>query len=255
MSTLAVYAVLVALPDPQLIAHLVAWEKAAKDVTSVKANFTLTRTEPVWKKQRAYTGAVLYLRPGLTRLRLGADHDRQDYEAYISDGKRLYMYFGKDKFITEIPLAEPALPADAPEPATDLARWLFGRLIEVADPERSAALAPLVGVPAWVKNGRCRVTLFKEDANHVYFNILPLTSRNKQEFTQIRWALYGPKVKGHRPYSPAQAYVAHPNGGTEVWTFTDATYNAPSVTPDLFRFENVPGYTLRKAPPAVPKKP
>ncbi|MBX9579086.1 MAG: TIGR03009 domain-containing protein [Gemmataceae bacterium] len=257
MSGVALAAVFLALPDPRLAVHLAAWEKAAKDISNVKAVFELTRTDAVFKKERKFTGAFLHLRPRSTRIRPQSTDTQNDYDAYICDGKRLYVYNGLGKTVTEIPLRDEPGNDRADSPDT-LFRLFFGRLIAGAvSPDANPVFAPLVGVPAGVKTGRYQVSLFKEDTHYVYLDIRPRTSKDQVEFAQLRMALYGPKTKEpHLPYTPAQVHLTKPNGDTELWTFTEVRHNLPDIDPAKFQFEHVPGYTLQKAqtvPPAGKK--
>lgn len=249
MSTAAVFlAAFLAVPDPKLAAHLAAWEKAAKDVTNVRAAFTLTRPPQAFGRAENYAGVVLHLRPGSTRLRVVSASDPADYEAFISDGKRLYVYSGRSRTVIEV-LTDPA--ADPGGADNALARLLFGRLYaEVVRVEENPVFAPLVGVPPGELTRRYSVTLFKEDANYVYLDVRPRTAADRGRFTRARWALYGPDAKDHRPYTPAQSYVAKPGGDTEVWTFTKIESNLPGIGPDDFRYVAVPGFNLHKAPVA-----
>ena len=258
----ALSVVLLALPDPRLVQHLAAWEKSAKDVTSVRATFTLTRTNPVYKvKEVTFTGAFLHLRPHFTRLRLEPEGDRADFEAYIQDGKCVYAYSGTAKTITEIPVAGRALagrpPANLPPDAPEWVRRFLARLSVVAVlPESNVALAVLTGPPTGELKNRCHMSFVKNDANYVYLDFRPRAVADLAVFTRARVALYGPNVAKPRvPYTPAVVQVTRPNNETETWTFTDVAYNLPEVGPDLFKFENVPGYTFRKAPPVADKKP
>lgn len=262
MSGVALAAVFLALPDPRLAAHLAAWEKATQDVTSVRAVFELTRTEAHFKKERKFTGAFLHQRPRSSRLRLQSADNRNDYEAYICDGERLYLYTGLTKTITEFPVPDRPgadvppveLPPDTPE---WFRRFLTG-LSAAAMPESNVALHLLTGPPAGELGKRYSVSLVKEDAHYVYLDLRPRTPPDRVLLTRVRVALYGPKAKEpHLPYTPAQVHLTKPSGDTELWTFAEVKHNLPDIDPAKFKFEDVPGYTLHKAHPLPPagKKP
>src|SRR4051812_21599673 len=55
--------------DANLDAHLAAWEKAMAGVTNFRTDFEVTRTEATFGKRTELTGSVLYLKPGMVRLR------------------------------------------------------------------------------------------------------------------------------------------------------------------------------------------
>lgn len=210
----------------RLDAHLAGWQQRLGELTNFRADFALERTEPVFKKKQEYAGAVLVMKPNLARLRLESKADKTDYEAYICNGQAVFAYSGKDKTITEVPL-----PANA------------------ADGGGNLMLDLISGKAADFKK-RFQITLFKEDANYIYLDILPVLPKDKQEFSQVRFALFGPGVPNKElAYLPAQAYLAQPNGGTEVWTFGKQEVNLQGVGPQLFQFEKVQGYQFKKAPP------
>src|SRR5438477_404009 len=68
--------------DPKLDAHLDAWEKRMADVKNMRTEIALKRTDPVYKKEREYTGVVLCMKPNFAVLRLDYAADKADYEAY-----------------------------------------------------------------------------------------------------------------------------------------------------------------------------
>ena len=84
--------------------HLDEWEKASA-VENVRAGVDLKRTTGLLaKKTTEYKGVVLCMKPNFVRLRLEDAKEPKDYEAYISDGKRLYVYDGLAKTVTETAL-------------------------------------------------------------------------------------------------------------------------------------------------------
>jgi TIGR03009 family protein len=237
-------AVFLAVPDPQLAAHLAAWEKAAKDIANVRAEFTLTRTEPVFKRESRYTGTVLHLRPRFTRLRLESAADRADYESYVFDGKSLYRYDGRAKSVTEFRLAD--RPATTERGSAGWLARMYAALVGLANLDDHPALAPLVGVTR-----HHQVSVFKEDTHYVYLEARPGTPEAEQLFARVRMALHGPAAtEPRRPYTPAQVYAEYPDGTTELWAFSDVRVNVPGVDPKAFRYEEVPGYEFRPAPAA-----
>lgn len=220
--------------DPaRLDAHLQGWQKRMGELTNFRAAFDLTKTEPVFKRPTQYDGVVLCMKPALARLRVVSKNNPNDYEAYICDGKSIYAYSGLQKEVTQVDL--PKNPADG-----------GGNLM----------LDFLSGMKADDAKRRFNITLFKEDANYVYLDIRPVLARDKEEFSQVRFALFGPGNAGTLPYLPAQIYLARPDGETHLWTFGKQEVNLAEVKAADFQYVAVPGFPLRKAPlqgaPATP---
>src|SRR5581483_5564795 len=57
-------------PDPNLDAHLAAWERTMGGLKNFRVELQLKRTDAVFKKDRMYSGAVLCMKPNFARLRL-----------------------------------------------------------------------------------------------------------------------------------------------------------------------------------------
>ena len=74
-----------------------------------------------------------------------------------------------------------------------------------------------------------------------------MLGKDKQEFQQLRLALYGPKT-GELAYLPAQVYTVKPNGETEQWKMTEPKVNIQGITEKVFQYENVPGFRFQQAP-------
>jgi TIGR03009 family protein len=227
---------------PQLAVHLAAWEKQAHGVTSFQADFTLTRKDPVFRKESRYSGSVLGLSAGSARVRLTNDADPNDYEAYICDGRSLYAYSGLTKTVTEFRLPPPGLPPKAPGGLFEriarglcLPEWFAVRLVSGATAKEAAK--------------RFDVSLVKEDEHYVYLDLRPRSSADRLDMERARVALHGPGVKPPRvPYSPAEVLVVMKNGDTEHWRFTDVKVNLPEVDEKAFQYVEVPGFILKKAP-------
>jgi TIGR03009 family protein len=245
---LTVAAFLVIPPiDPALAAHLAGWEKQARGVTAFRAEFTLTRVDAVFKKERRYAGSLLGLTSGSVVLRLENLADKADYESFISDGKVLYFYSGLGKTVTEFRL---------PPPGAGESDGFSARLARELCPTEWFAVRLLSGATAREAAKRFDVSLFKEDEHYVYLKLRPRLPKDRQAFTHTRVALCGPGVRPpHVPYTPAEVFVAKVNGDTEHWTFTEVKLNPPDVDEMVFRFVEVPGFTLKKVPPPPKKAP
>lgn len=214
--------------DPRLDTHLDAWEKKMAGVVNVRTEIELKRTDVVFKKDTNYKGVVLCMKPNFAVLRLdnAADPTKTDYEAYICDGKSLYVYEGLKKTITEITLPQNQAGVD------------------------NLMLDFLAGMKANAAKQRFDITLFKSDEHYIYLDIKPLRPADQREFKQLRLALYGPgPATAKFAYLPAQVFMLKPNDDIEVWKFTNTQPDVPGVDAKAFKFVPIPGWKQQKAPP------
>jgi TIGR03009 family protein len=211
--------------DAKLDAHLNGWQKNMGDLVNFRFTLELVRTDAVFKADRKYSGVVLCMKPNFAVLRLNNDGDKTgtDYEAFICDGKSVFEYNGLAKTITEWKLPAPAPGGNPNGNGTD-----------------NIMLDFLKGMNANAAKARFELTLFKEDANYVYLDVKPLQPKDKQEFTQLRMALYGPNTKW--PYLPAQVYLSKPNGDTEQWKLKEPQTNIPGLTAEHFKAQPLAGW-------------
>jgi TIGR03009 family protein len=213
--------------DPKLDAHLAAWEKKMTGVTNVRTEVELRRTDVVFKKDTSYKGVVLCMKPNLAILRLdnAADPTKTDYEAYICDGKSVFVYEGLKKTITEIKIPQNQQGVD------------------------NLMLDFLAGMKADVAKQRFDITLFKSDEHYIYLDVRPLRPADQREFKQLRLALYGPgPATAKFAYMPAQVYMLKPNDDTEVWKFTNTQVDVPGVDAKAFKFVPIAGWKQQQAP-------
>lgn len=217
-------------PDP-VAAHLAQWEKTMGQLVNFGAEFDLVRKDNVFKQSRTYGGSVLCMKPNLAILRIESKTDKNDYEAFLSNGKSVYHYDGPKKLITEFKL-NPAGGAD------------------------NLMLDFLGGMKAGDAQRRFKIGLVNQDANYVILAIEPLMPRDKQEFTDARLALLAPtNVAKLTPYLPAVVWLQQPNGNTEEWRLRNHKVNQPGVEPKLFEFQMVKGFQFQQAPPPAPPGP
>jgi TIGR03009 family protein len=223
--------------DPKLDGHLDAWEKRMVDVKNLRTEISLKRTDAVFKKEREYTGVVLCMKPTFAVMRLdyAGDPTKADYEAYICDGKALFIYSGKDKTITRVKLPEN-------QPGVD-----------------NLMLDFLSGMKAKDVKERFDISLFKTDEHYVYLDIKPLRPADQREFTHLRLALYGSgQATAKFSYLPAQVYMVKPGGDTEMWKFTNPQLNIENVAPANFAYVPIKGWEVKdlpQAPGPAPKGP
>ncbi len=221
--------------ESRLDAHLAAWEKVMSGLVNIHVTITLKRSDPaatgVFKSEKEYKGELLCMKPNYARMRLVYTGDRtgQDYEAFICTGREIYAYSGLDRTITEWKLPDPQQAGGS----TDNLMIDF-----------------LAGMKAENLKRRFQLTLFNEDQYYIYLDVKPLLAKDKEEFKQLRMALYGPRT-GALAYLPAQIYVVKANDTIEQWTISNHKVNIPGIDPKrVFRFEDVPGFTRRQAPQA-----
>jgi TIGR03009 family protein len=184
-----------------------------------------------------YSGSVLCMKPNLARLSVASTTDKNDFEAYICNGKSLFEYNWGTKTITEIPLA--------PGQGDNLMLDFIG------------------GMNAAAAKKRFIISQFNPaDKNYIYFDIKPTLAKDKQEFEHIRFALYGPNVPApFKPYLPAQMYMLKPNGDAEMWKFNKQTADVPGIGAQHFQYEepkDAKNWNKRKAgdmPPLGPTVP
>jgi len=210
----------------KLDAHLAAWEKAAAGLTSFRVDVALTRKDVISGKSYQFSGSALCMTPTFARMRLDYAADPKDYEAFICNGKSLYVYNGSAKTVTEHKLPD---PKTEPAGATD-----------------NLVLDFLFGMKAKAFKERFDVHFLGEDENYVYIDIKPVLAKDKQEFERIRIALYGPNTKS--PYLPALIIAVRPNQDIEDWKFTKPQLAVPGIGAKEFQYEEVKGFTLQQAP-------
>ncbi len=212
--------------NPQLVAHLREWEKAMRGTVNFRSDFELTKKDATFGKERAFAGSVLCMKPNLARLRLDEKANKANFEAYICNGRSVFHYDGSSTTLTEHRL-DPAAMAGGDNLMLDF----------------------LSGMKAEDAQSRFDLSLFKEDQFYVYLDIKPKLPKDRQEFEQVRFAIYGPNTK-QLAYMPAQVWLLKPNGDTEFWKFSNPQTNLPGVDAKLFAGEAPPkGWTVRQAPP------
>jgi len=220
----------VAAPDQKLDAHLAGWEKRMQNLNNFRFDLSLKRTDPsaaIFKGETIMTGSVLCMKPNLARLRLDNAADPKDFEAYICNGKSVYAYNGLQKTITEHKL---------PDPRTNPGGGTDNLILDFVS-----------GMKARDLKGRFDLTLRQEDADYIYLDIKPLLGKDKQEFKQLRLALYQPRHV-QVAYLPAEIYLVRANGETEHWKLTKPMTEIKDLNRKVFEFEDVPGFRFQLAP-------
>jgi TIGR03009 family protein len=223
---------------PEVEAILTGWEKRVAALTNFRAEIGLKQTYTVFKREVNYKGVVLWMKPNYAVMRLDNTDDptKADYEAYVCDGKKLYMYQGQTKTIIEIQLP---------------AKESFRSLAASSNP-----VPVLLTEPQAKKiTERFDVTIFKTDERYVYLDFKPLRADDRREFQQLRIALHNAQSEKFA-YLPEQVYILRPNGDSEAWKFTNPQVDLKGIVPANFAFVPVKGWQyVKPALPAPAEKP
>lgn len=229
-----------ASPEVVLDAHLDNWEKAMAGAKSFSAKFEQTKVDAVFKRPLKYHGSILCMKPNLARMSAYAEKNKNDFEAFICNGKSLFHYDWQKKTVTEVPLT-----------------------LGNGD---SLMLDFLSGMKASAVKQRFQITQFNPaDPNYVYFDIKPKLPKDAQEFAMIRLAVFGPNVPPpFIKYMPSQIYMVKPNDDTELWKLSEQAINIKDkdnrdLDPRIFEYEKPEGkdWKFEKAalPPSTPMLP
>jgi TIGR03009 family protein len=241
-----------ASPDLVLDAYLAKWEKATEKVTSFAAEFEMTRTDAVFKKQRKYTGSVLLMKPNLFRISFRSASDSKDFEAFIFDGKSLFCYNWETKEVIEI-------PARQDDDSVSVELFPCIRFTMPQFPMSDLFLAFKAG------NATKRFQfelLKKDDKNYAYLDIKSKSQKDKNQFEVIHLALFGPAIQPPLiPYLPAMVLLKKPGGYIEKWQFSNQIQNikidGKEIGSQHLQYEKPKGdnWKIRKLPihPSTPK--
>jgi TIGR03009 family protein len=214
-----------------LVQHLNAWEAKHKQVQNLYADCEMVKKDLTFRKDKAYTGKVMCMKPNLAWMKIEAKGNPADYEAYICDGKSVFHYDAGKKQVNEHPI-----PRANPNSVGD------NLLIEFMSGSMSAADVIR----------RFDLTLEKEEEYYVHIRVKPRLPKDLQEFESLLLVLYGPKTAHlKRDYLPAVVVLRGNNGqNEEQWTFSNPIANAGNLTREHFQFVQPPkGWDVK--PPAA----
>ncbi|MFO0799172.1 MAG: TIGR03009 domain-containing protein [Gemmataceae bacterium] len=219
-------------PNPRLTQHLDGWERTMGALVNYGAEFELAKKNAVFPQPRSYSGSVLCMKPNFALLAIQGKADKNDYEAFLSNGKSVYHFDTPKKTITEFKL-------NAAGAADNLMLDFLGGM-KAADAQRRFQITVVGDDPT-------------KDPNYVVLRIQPLLARDKQEFVDARMALLAPTNVAKLPaYLPAVVWLQHPNGDEETWTLKNHKTNQTGVGPELFQFKAIPGWQVQQAPAPPP---
>ena len=230
--------------DPELAKHLAAWKKAASSRKSLRAEIKLTRTDAVFKKEKSFSGSLLWMRPDLVILRLNNDSDKtgNDYEAYLCDGTSIYEYNGISRTIIDRRnYSDPRFvgpPTHNEHLQQQFFLTVFGR--PILDPRTFLPIQFVTGLGRENEPARYCYSLHSVDKWYVYLDFEPTQDRDRAEFTHGRLALIGPD--NANAYAVAAVSIVRPSGDRETWRVKAYQTNIPKLTPKDFAFQEVPGF-------------
>jgi len=234
-----------AMPPAEIVlnAHLANWEKATAKANSYSGKFTMTRTTVPFGKDHIYEGRLLLMKPNLFRISIQEVHQRDTYQAFICDGKSIFIYNWSTKTATVFPLSDfeilPGIKRTLETPVLDLFMSFTA-----ADAKKRFCIEQFKG----------------NDNNSVYLDIKPSLAKNKKAFERLRVELYGHNIEPPlTPYLPARMWIELPNGDREYWSFDDQQLdpraNGKAIEPEVFQFEEPKGKGWKINRMAAPRKP
>jgi TIGR03009 family protein len=223
-----------AQPADSLAQHLAAWEARQKQVTSLSAEFTLTKKNLLHRKESIFTGLIQCMKPNLARLQFRDKANPADEITHLLDGKSAYEFEGSAKRVTQHRL--PTVNLLAPRGADDdvLLAFISGSL--------TASEAAK----------RFDLRLLKEEEWYVHIEVKPRRPKDLQEFESMTLVLFGPKTAAKGlDYLPAVVVLRNNNGQSEEqWTLDreKIVVNSDKVTAESFKFVAPPGWQVFQAP-------
>jgi TIGR03009 family protein len=212
--------------DPNLVKHLLAWEKSMKEVTNYSVETTCTSTNLITKREDKKVGTVWVMKPNLTRYNMsrqpapGEKPGAAAFEAAICDGKNIYLYDSSDKTVTMVKLGQGSV----------------------------LMLDLLKGMTAQEMVNRFDMKLTKEDANYVYLEVKPRLKDDMSEFEMMTLVLCGPQLQG-RAYVPRMVITRKQNGQQQdAWDFPDPKVNPQGMKAEHFQYQKPPeGWRVQQA--------
>jgi TIGR03009 family protein len=219
-------------PDPQVVAHLKAWEAKMAGLKVMYTQCEVTREETLLRKAKKYSGSVVCMKPNYARMRISSPTDTNDWEAYLSNGKNIYVYNGSRKELTwyDIPAGNTGVGDNL------LMEFMSGSLTADAALRRFDMKLVQPATP---------------DENYLFFEVKPRLTRDKQEFETMQLVLYSPTIKKElQPwtYLPRMVQLTKNNKElVETWNFTQPTLNDERYTVKDFQPVD-PGKDWQKGP-------
>lgn len=203
-----------AVLPPALQAHLSAWEKKSLAVGSYYADCDYVRKNVLLRKETTFTGTMMCMKPNLARMRIDNKADKADFLSYISDGKAVYEYAGKEKVIRQY-----LIPPGGKGGVGDnlLMEFMSGSMS--ADDVKT----------------RFDLKLEKEEEYYTHIKIIPKLEKDKQEFESMLLVLYSAKLADRKwDYLPAVVVIAKNKDEIDQWTFKEPKINNEGIKKEHF---------------------
>lgn len=212
--------------------HLLAWEKRTVALQTLYTTCEREVKNAVTQKTATYSGAIRCMKPNLAYLRIDNAVKKDDFAAYICDGKNVYEYSGADKTMKQHPI-----PAGGKGNVGDnlLLEFMSGAMT-------AADIAQ-----------RFQLKLIQEDKNYVYLDVKPTIAKDQQEFDSLVLVLFNAGVNGW-DYLPAKVRMTRNNNQEiEEWTFKQPMPNAAGIKKEDFKYVEPPKDWQKKQPDPQPR--
>ena len=177
-------------PRNPLDNYLVRWEQSMRRVTTLALACSRTETDPVHQTRTVYSGSIHFLKPTYFFWDMKRVDKPQEFERFICTGQYIYQYVPQQRELRVYP---------APKPGPN------GGLAE------DSSVAFLFGMKAEQAKKRYTLSLFKEDKNYVYVDVVPRLEVDKADFEKARIIL------DKETFLPRKLWFQHPNSGQVVW--------------------------------------
>ena len=194
--------------------YLMRWEDAMKNVRSLALACSRTEKDPVRQSSVTYSGTIHFLKPTYFFWNMKRKDQPGNFERFICSGQHIYQYVPQEKELR-------VYPAPKAGPGGGLAE--------------DSSVAFLFGMKAQQAKARYNLSLFKEDKNYVYVDVVPLTEVDKADFLKARIVL------DKQTFLPRTIWFQHPNAGEVLWDIPTVQSPAPGLDTKTF------------AAPATPK--
>jgi TIGR03009 family protein len=201
-----------AADERRLDMYLVMWEKKMAEVRSLSTVLNRVDTDTILKQATQYEGWAAYMKAGsgsnvLNKaiLELKVKGSKEIAEKIVCTGTYIYNYLPARKIIEQ----------------HEMPKNKIGELGE------NASLGLMFGMKADAAKKRFHLSLYKEDANYLYIDVLPKEPADKAEFVRARLVL---TIK---TMLPRQVWLEQPNGNTTLWDMPNSGANV-NLDPKYF---------------------
>jgi TIGR03009 family protein len=202
----------IAAENRRLDMYLLTWEKKMGEVRSLSTVLNRRDTDKVFKTTTDYTGWAAYMKSG----EAGKTMNKAILELKLKDKNEI-----AEKIICTGTYVYNFLPARKIIESHELPK---GQLGELGD---NASLGLMFGMKAEVAKRRFHLSLFQEDKDYIYIDVLPKEPSDKAEFTRARLILNKDTML------PRQVWLEQPNQNTTLWDMPRSGANV-QLDPRIF---------------------